>query len=123
MTELRQREPREKSKKYLDYIRSLPCCICGGIDTEAAHIRTSSLAHEKTHTGMGEKPSDIWVLPLCNRHHRAQHDTAEWAFWVSWDIDPHKKALALWAATGDHELGEQIVTSYDKSAIDGGSGG
>src|SRR4051812_116248 len=61
---LRQREPRVKDNKHLDYIRSLPCCICGGIDTEAAHIRTASLEHGKQHTGMGEKPSDKWAVPL-----------------------------------------------------------
>jgi hypothetical protein len=63
----------------------------------------------KRPTGLSEKPSDIWTVPLCGTCHRRQHGTSERAFWLSTAIDPHKKALALWAATGDHELGEQIV--------------
>ena len=92
---LRQREPRQRDAKHLDYIRSLPCCICGGIDTEAAHIRTSSLAHGKTHTGMGEKPSDKWTVPLCNRHHSEQHSMWEMDFWKKYDIDPFMLAITL----------------------------
>jgi len=92
---LRQREPRIKDNKHLDYIRSLPCCVCGGIDTEAAHIRTGSLAHGKNPTGMAEKPSDKWALPLCNRHHREQHAMNELEFWKSYGIDPFITAIRL----------------------------
>lgn len=92
---LRQRQPRERDEKHLEFIRSLPCCICGGIDTEAAHIRTASLAHGKNHTGMQEKPSDKWTLPLCNRHHREQHTMAEMAFWKKYEIDPFMLAMRL----------------------------
>ena len=95
MTELRQRQPRIKDNKHLDYIRSLPCCICGGIDTEAAHIRTASLEHGKQHTGMAEKPSDKWVLPLCNRHHREQHSMNEMDFWKCHGINPFILAMTL----------------------------
>ena len=95
MSELRQREPREKDKKHLDWIRQQPCCICGRIDTEAAHIRTASLAHGKQHTGMAEKPSDKWTLPLCNYHHREQHGMNELAFWKAYNIDPFMLAIKM----------------------------
>ncbi len=62
---------------------------------------------------MGEKPSDIWTLPLCGSCHRMQHGVGEAKFWFGRFIDPHKKALALWAATGDHELGSQIVANTE----------
>ncbi len=40
---LRQRRPVTRDPKYLAYIRTLPCCICGNnIQTEAAHIRTAN---------------------------------------------------------------------------------
>lgn len=92
---LRQREPRIKDNKHLDYIRSLPCCICGRIDTEAAHIRTASREHEKRETGKSEKPSDKWAVPLCNYHHREQHGMNEIAFWNAYDIDPFILAITL----------------------------
>ncbi len=92
---LRQRQPREKDNKHLAYIRSLPCCICGGIDTEAAHIRTASLEHGKQHTGMAEKPSDKWAVPLCNRHHSEQHSMNEMDFWKCHRINPFVLAMTL----------------------------
>jgi hypothetical protein len=37
---LRQRSPRQHDNKRLEFIRSLPCCICADdTTTEAAHIR------------------------------------------------------------------------------------
>lgn len=112
------RHPRVKLAAHLDFIRSLPCIVCGdNTSTEAAHIRMGDPSVGKRSTGMGEKPSDIWVLPLCGKCHREQHNVVEWAFWKHRNIDPHKKALALWAATGDHELGEQIA--FDRNANKG----
>jgi len=95
MSELRQRQPRERDEKHLDFIRSLPCCICGGIDTEAAHIRAGSIENGKIYTGLQEKPSDKWSLPLCNSHHREQHSMNELAFWSSYQIDPFLLAISL----------------------------
>lgn len=92
---LRQKEPRQRDERHLDYIRSLPCCICGGIDTEAAHLRVGSTEHNKRSTGMSEKPSDKWALPLCNRHHREQHSMDELKFWDSHGINPFLLAIAL----------------------------
>lgn len=93
---LRQREPRIKDNKHLDFIRSLPCCICGDdTGTEAAHIRTGSDAHGKNPTGMQEKSSDKWALPLCNRHHREQHAMAELKFWAKYGIEPFMLAITL----------------------------
>ena len=99
MSELRQKEPRQKNEKHLNYIRSLPCCICGGIDTEAAHIRIQSLEYGKRPTGMQEKSSDKWALPLCNRHHREQHDCGdELKFWDFHGINPFLLAISLRSA-------------------------
>lgn len=93
---LRQREPRQRDNKHLEFIRSLPCTICGDdTATEAAHIRTASLAHGKSPTGMQEKASDKWALPLCGKHHREQHTMNEMTFWKRYGIDPFMTALKL----------------------------
>jgi hypothetical protein len=93
---IRQREPRERDNKHLEFIRSQPCIVCGdNTSTEAAHIRTASLAHGKPHTGMQEKSSDKWALPLCGRHHRQQHTMSEMAFWKMYGIDPFMTAMKL----------------------------
>lgn len=94
---LRQRQPREKNNKHLSWIREQPCVVCGEDTTvEAAHIRVGSLDHDKPHTGMAEKPSDKWVLPLCGKHHREQHaagDELNW--WYSKGFDPFMLAIAM----------------------------
>jgi hypothetical protein len=93
---LRQRQPRERDNKHLDYIRSLPCCICGDDTTvEAAHIRAASIIDGKPHTGMAEKPSDKWTLPLCGEHHREQHTMRELVFWAKYKINPFVLAMKL----------------------------
>jgi hypothetical protein len=93
--ELRQREPRQKDEKHLAYIRTLPCCICGdNTSTEAAHIRTA--APGKRHTGMAEKSSDKWAVPLCSRHHREQHNFGnEMEWWKCHGINPFVLAMTL----------------------------
>jgi hypothetical protein len=104
--------PRAHSAAHLDFIRQLPCIVCGNnICTEAAHIRFSCIAANKRKTGMGEKPHDMWVLPVCGDHHRAQHGGNEFKFWQLMGIDPIFSAMALWINSGNHEAGEQIVSS------------
>lgn len=96
MSELRQRQPRERDEKYLDYIRGLPCCICGEDTTvEAMHIRTGALEYGKPHTGMAQKPDDKWALPGCNRHHAEQHTMNEMEFWAKYNINPFILAMTL----------------------------
>jgi hypothetical protein len=88
------RDPRQRDEKYLDYIRSLPCCLCGNdVGVEAAHLRVGSINDDKRDTGMGEKSSDRWALPLCARHHRLQHSMNEREFWASYGLDPFALAM------------------------------
>lgn len=86
---LRQRQPRKKNPKHLEFIRTLPCCICkDNTTTEAAHIRMAHRGWGKSYTGMAEKPDDNWTVPLCGKHHREQHSMGEAAFWCGYRIDP-----------------------------------
>jgi hypothetical protein len=96
--ELRQKEPREKNERYLNYIRATPCLICNG-KAEAAHIRTGNLDAGKRETGGGETSSDKWALPLCRTHHVEQHDAGrEILFWNSYGLDPFAAAMRFWEA-------------------------
>ena len=52
---------------YLQWIRSLPCCVC----------RTTR-AVEAAHTGprgLSQMSSDLSAIPLCRRHHRTGNDS------------------------------------------------
>jgi Protein of unknown function (DUF968) len=107
---------RVKSPNYLDFIRSLPCVICGDNTTvEAAHIRFGDRRAAKRPTGMGEKPDDRWALPLCGKHHRKQHEIGERLFWYL-SGDPIFVAMALQLNTGNRDAAEQIISVWSKNA-------
>lgn len=70
---LKQKNIRDS--KHLAYIRTLPCMRCSKKPSEAAHVRNG------TDGGMGLKPSDCFVVPLCHSCHAFQHQTGEDTFW------------------------------------------
>lgn len=62
--------PKKKTKrdpKYLAYIRTLPCCVCG--------VRMGIVAHHESilGKGVGLKCSDYETLPLCRDCHHDRH--------------------------------------------------
>jgi hypothetical protein len=98
-----QRKERQHDKTYLAYTRRQPCILafagdCNGA-VEATHLRFSDAKYGRINPGMGNKPSDKWVLPACHAHHVAQHaagDERKW--WSGWGIDPSAECLARHAA-------------------------
>lgn len=69
--------PQIRNDAHLKWVRGHVCSIlglsCSG-RIEAAHVRTG------TDGGMGVKPSDCWVIPLCSAHHALQHQIGETEF-------------------------------------------
>ena len=101
---------RRKDTKHIAFIRTLNCCICGdNTSTEAAHVRMADRSIGKPICGIGIKPDDKWCLPLCSTHHRAQHEQGEKKFWLGWEKDPVKLALAIWDARDDHYKASEII--------------
>ena len=105
MTELRQRNLRIRDPGFLAFTRTLPCCVCGTIGmSQAAHIRMANASLKKLPTGMREKPSDIWAVPLCGPRlgrypavigcHAEQHGMNERDFWDRAGMDPF--VIAAW---------------------------
>lgn len=105
----RTKHPRVKEPSHLELIRQLPCVVCLTHPVEAAHIRAPNFRLGKRETGKGEKPSDRWTLPLCQKHHMEQHAMNEMRFYDVKRIDPFATALALWAAEGDLGIMKIIV--------------
>lgn len=66
----RKKSKRMTDERHLDFIRSLPCLICGA-DSEAHHLLR---VPEK---GMGRKADDSHTVPLCRTHHRGLHDSGD----------------------------------------------
>ena len=67
------KQPRIRDEKYRRYIAEQPCLICGGTDVQASHIRIGQEG------GMGLKPGDDLVWPLCVAHH-AEFDAGQREF-------------------------------------------
>jgi hypothetical protein len=57
---------------------------------EAAHVRGG------TDGGMGVKPSDCFVIPLCSAAHREQHNVGEAEFQRIYGINMRRIADSLW---------------------------
>ncbi len=108
MSELRQRQPRERDEKYLAFLRRQSCCVCSRpAPSEAAHIRMADPLRGKRETGKGEKPSDRWAVPLCGPIigaakgcHREQHSMDEMAFLKMHEINPFVVADSYYAIGG-----------------------
>jgi hypothetical protein len=49
----------QRDGRYLDWIRSLPCLVCG---------RPAEAHHTGPH-GLGKKADDSTAIPLCTEHH------------------------------------------------------
>ena len=108
MTELRQRSPRILDPGFLAFTRTLPCCVCGTIGmSQAAHLRMANHSLGKPPTGMREKPSDMFAVPLCGPRlgafpavigcHAEQHSMNERDFWDRAGMDPF--VIAAWNYT------------------------
>ncbi len=84
---------RVRDSDHLEYVATFPCLVCGRAPSQAHHLRFAQPR------ALGSKVSDEWVVPLCNLHHRALHDTGnEEAWWKAHNIDASAEAERLWAA-------------------------
>lgn len=113
-----QRRPRVEKESHLDFIRRLPCLATGRrLGVQACHIRMGAPALGKPETGMQEKSSDRWTLPLTAAPHAMQHGTGnEQVFWESIGLhEPLVMALVLWGLTGDIDRAEAVIEIFFRS--------
>lgn len=63
-----------RSRHYLDWVASQPCCVCGAPADEAHHIKgTGGMS------GTGMKAPDSASMPMCRTHHDEMHrDPSLW---------------------------------------------
>lgn len=110
MSALRQRMPRVKDDEHRKFIGGLPCLICqNDIESQCAHISYADPKWGKPGKGIASKASDFYCVPLCGRHHDAQHAMNEQRWWEIAGIDPVPVAMALYLNTGDQAAGETII--------------
>ena len=110
MTELRQRQPRQRNEQHLRWLRTLECLVSGSRQkVEAAHVRFDDPVLGKRQTGIGERPDDRWALPLARDIHADQHRHGEREWWARQGIDPLRIAQQLYCVSGDTEAGETVI--------------
>lgn len=89
-------EPQIRCPGHLAWVRGHECTVPGIVGMscseriEAAHVRTG------TDGGMGVKPGDNWVIPLCSAHHAQQHHFGEAVFEKAYRINMKSIAEQLW---------------------------
>jgi hypothetical protein len=67
------KHPRIESRKYLDWVATLPCADCSAEDgTVVAHHLKGRLS--PLSGGAGFKANDYNVMPLCYKHHNDIHN-------------------------------------------------
>ena len=72
-----KKSKKKSDKKYLDYIRSLPCCVCQAFGEPQLSPTT---AHHTIHDRFsGAKRSDREAIPLCDGHHQGLWDSSKLA--------------------------------------------
>jgi hypothetical protein len=99
MRTLPPRPERLRSRKHLDRLRTLACCIPG---CRKGPVDPHHLTHVQP-KGRGLKASDSKTVPLCRfGHHYAtsndgvHHVGDEAGWWVERGIDPVEIAARLW---------------------------
>lgn len=94
---------QERSKAYLDWIRTLNCCVSGSpFDVIAHHVRLERIGEDdfKSTQRMGKRPSDFQCVPLRTDLHEGydyslHKTTSETAWWKAKHLDPLEMALEL----------------------------
>jgi 5-methylcytosine-specific restriction endonuclease McrA len=85
--------PKQKpfrSKKYLKWVKTLPCCICGLDGCDPHHAIGMKLG------GMGTKAPDDMVMPLCRKCHSDMHNKPQLWYLQKGFIIGTKKKADLW---------------------------
>jgi hypothetical protein len=99
-----RRKPRRPKPgddpKYLQFVRTLPCCVCGAEPpSQASHVGT-------TRKGMGIKCVDVEAVPHCDTCHR------------EWDgRKPRYRFCAGWTR-GERMLWADVVIHQTQAAYE-----
>lgn len=100
-----------RDPRYLAWIRTLPCMACMRTPSQAAHYRAGQAG------GIGLKPSDDRVTPLCFECHRSQHDVGERRWWRDVGIDPENAINLLRAAYDGGGAMTEALKAYERGEV------
>ena len=80
-----------ETKKYIAYVKSHPCVVCGKIPVDPDHLEAIGLG------GNRKKPTlkDFSCVPLCRIHHTERHSIGIGAFEVYYKVNLWKEAFKI----------------------------
>ena len=98
MVKMMQKIKPYRNKKYIDWVKSLPCCITGMPADDAHHLIGYGLG------GMGTTASDCFTIPLTRYMHTQLHlDSRAWE-------DIHGSQVDYCIETLHRAMEEKIIT-------------
>lgn len=98
MTVNLQKKNPWRSKKYTDWVKSLPSCISGRPADDAHHIKSPGF-------GGSVKCSDVFTIPLTRAEHREFHAIG----WGSWETKYNVNQLELALRTIERAVREGVL--------------
>lgn len=94
-----------RSERHKNFVRRHNCIVddCAEIEgIHAHHVR------KYTEAGMGLKPGDEWVVPLCQDHHGALHTNGQATFESMHGLDLREAALWFARRSPDDAIKEAV---------------
>lgn len=109
-------------KKHLDFIRSLPCCVCMSHGPSDPHHLKGGPASGPGERCMFRRSTDQWAVPVCRVHHEVVqpvHGQSERSLFRELGIhDVYGMASALFKAPKkDPEAGRRIILANRREVI------
>ena len=101
-----QRDTRWRSPEYLAWIRTLPCCRCGGPGGDPHHV----IGLNWGLSGMGTKAPDSYVMPACRACHQDIHRLPELQ---RYQPDWLRHTIARGVRRFDGEIREALVQAWE----------
>ena len=86
---------RTSNKKHLEWVATLPCCICGEFGVQVHHLLRADPKR-----GMGRRSNDEFTIPLCYKHHQELHLNGNENFYLAThNVNGKELAAKLWRSS------------------------
>lgn len=101
-------------KSDIDYVRSLPCRVCGDLPSEPDHIKTRG-------AGGGDDIDNL--QPLCREHHQERHTIGIKTFMNKYPQESDQEQAAkfiaqIYSVTSRKDGGGKIILEFGADALE-----
>ena len=100
-----------RSRKHLDFIKEGKCIICFNSPCDPAHLTGFRIG------GIGLKPDDCFVVPLCRDCHNKSHHYGERSFWEKNGIEPFSYAIQYCMMSPCEKIKENYKEYFQEKVV------